>query len=30
VNIFNNQNRKQQLSAARFALRLSGLQPGLC
>ncbi len=29
VNTFNNWNRKQQLSAARFALRLSGLQPGL-
>ncbi|MDP2231472.1 polysaccharide deacetylase family protein [Methylotenera sp.] len=29
VNTFNNWNRKQQLSTARFALRLSGLQPGL-
>jgi peptidoglycan/xylan/chitin deacetylase (PgdA/CDA1 family) len=29
VNTFNTWNRKQQLSAARFALRLSGLQPGL-
>lgn len=29
INTFNNWNRKQQLSAARFALRLSGLQPGL-
>ncbi len=29
VNTFNNWDRKQQLSAARFALRLSGLQPGL-
>lgn len=29
VNTFNNLNRKQALSYARFALRLSGLQPGL-
>jgi peptidoglycan/xylan/chitin deacetylase (PgdA/CDA1 family) len=29
VNPFNNWNRKQVLSNARFALRLSGLQPGL-
>jgi len=29
VNTFNNRNRKQQLSASRFAFRLSGLQPGL-
>jgi peptidoglycan/xylan/chitin deacetylase (PgdA/CDA1 family) len=29
VNTFNNWDRKQQLSASRFALRLSGLQPRL-
>lgn len=29
INPFNNWNRRRELSAARFALRLSGLQPGL-
>ncbi len=29
INTFNNWNAQQQLSEARFALRLSGLQPGL-
>lgn len=29
INTFNNWNRKQELSVARFAFRLSGLQPGL-